>query len=248
LAGAVDFNACRVDDTGRDSSLRLSETVLTALRGLTSGCLLLSVAATAGAQVEVRGTVTDSGGRPLPFVTVVSRTGNGFLSTRTHIDGSFAFPGRPHQAGHVVDASAAGYRPARHQIGPADSVITLRLTPDPEQPVIGWRIGLPAAAMAELLDAADRPLAPGELLEAGTVYRVRIRTTGRVGCVRRGEARVEVRGSTVLVAVAQYYRSARCGASEMQEYVVELPDQPRGAVEVTLVGRYANVRVRAAVP
>ena len=43
-------------------------------------------------EAQLTGTVVDGTGRALPFAVVVSRTGNGFLATRTDLDGRFAYP------------------------------------------------------------------------------------------------------------------------------------------------------------
>lgn len=197
---------------------------------------------------QVRGTVTDPAGRALPFATVVSQTGNGFLAVRTDLTGAFAFPGRPHRPGHTITVTSAGYRQLVYRLQPGDSVLSLKLSPDAGSPAPGWRVGLPVIEEVSVVAADGRTLRPGEdALVAGTVYRIRVVMSGP-GCREVGPDASLVTDGIVHLAVAVFVRGGSDCASR-GNVVRELPmAAPSANTTFWVVGRYRDVRVSFSPP
>lgn len=195
---------------------------------------------------QVRGTVVDESGRGLPFAAVVSRTGNGFLAVWTGLDGSFAFPGRPHRPGHTITASSAGYRDFVYTLQAGDSAVVLTLRRSPRVGA-GWAVGLPEVNDVSVLAKDGSVLQPGrDTLVTRASYRVRVRLAGSRSCLRPGPADAGDLDGTVTVAVAVFVRSgADCDdAGETTREVDVWAPGPTPTFRV--IARYHDIVVRFA--
>lgn len=202
----------------------------------------LSVLVAWPCQAQLTGQVVDPAGRPLPHVIVVSRTGNGFLATRTDLDGRFAYPGRPHGAGHRIEASSGGFRSAMLRLEGGETHVTLTLRPGGTAGA-GWALALPVDPRVQITDLSGTMVSPSSLV-AGQDYRVRI-VMRAPQCTQASDAMVGPVDDDIVIAVAAFTRSG-CPPGEETFEVPYRFDSP-GEKVIRVVGRRRDVTVPVSV-
>jgi hypothetical protein len=185
---------------------------------------------------QITGRVVDRSGRALPNAVVVSRTGNGFLATRTDVSGRFAYPGRPHRLGHTIEASSAGFQGTVLRLQGDETDVVLTLLPG-GAPGPGWTLGLPISPRMIVTDAAGTTVSPASLT-AGREYRLVV-TMRATHCTQASDAVVEEQNGEWIVAVAAFTRSGDCAAAEEE---ISIPHRftEAGRFWIRIVGRNAD--------
>ena len=210
--------------------------------GIALTCIAASVPTSpAEGQIGVAGRVVDRKGRSLPFVVVTSRTGNGFLSVYTDLDGRFAFPARPHRRGNTIEFRSNGFEPYVFRVDADGGDIEVTLDSVGGSLGAEWAIGLGRALDVQLLSVDGSATDPMKL-RMGETYRLRVVSLGRSGCSRSGPSAFNVDGTRATLAVADFVRNRDCGAGEVEhERMFEAVFDQTGRGSIRVVGRHEDV-------
>lgn len=202
---------------------------------LTESCGLFSEDATPS---DVRGVVLDANDRPLPFVVVTSRTGNGFLSVWTDLSGQFAFPHRHHGRNSSLLFTAAGYDERRLPVADDTAFMAVTLAPAPERLASGWSIGLIERPMLAIRTAAGRSLSPPYELDVQQRYSLIVTARGSGSCTRKGPVTSGADSLTLTAAAAMFVRGGVCTRDLVEhEWVIPFVLQGRGSGRVRFIGK-----------
>lgn len=192
---------------------------------------------------QITGVVVDTSGRPLPNAVVVSRTGNGFLATRTDVQGRFAYPGRPHRQGHTIEASSAGFRGTvlRLEGDEEQIVLTLQSGGDPGP---GWTLGLPVGPEILITDSSGTTVSPRSLIVGrGYLFVVSMRAAH---CTQASDAVTEELDDEVVVAIAAFTRTGACSSGDAR-ITVPYRFTRVGDRTIRVVGRNRDTRLRISI-
>lgn len=191
-------------------------------------------------RAQLSGRVYDAGGRGLPFVTVVSRTRNGYAAVWTDVTGRFAFPGRPHRAGDRLRITSAGFRPLVMPVGGGETALDVVLGERAPVPA-GWSIGLPESLVVRVEPRAGGPLGDG--MGVGGTVQVSVMSPLGPACRRAGPAAWVPTDRGVRLAVGEFVRAGTCREVETPVWVVGLRFRRSGVRTITVVGRHADTDV-----
>lgn len=197
---------------------------------------------------DIKGTVTDRGGRPLPFVVVTSRTANGFLSVWSDLQGEFAFPGRPHTTNSSISFASAGFERKSVRVGTGNTSMSVVLESAHSPLGRGWAIGLSGPVAVRVLRDDASPLDRLDGMMVDRTYTLELRTVGSGSCMRKGPAQIRVDSTFVRAGAAVFQRGGAC-TRDAREHVWRVPFvvTTAGEGEIQVVNRHETLsfRIRA---